>query len=453
MDTYKQEKIEEKISEVENELPEPQEKIDTAQFKPLSSKELGETLELTIKRDEENKLVTFLCALSAYTEESQFNISFNAPSSTGKSYIPLEIARLFPAEDVIEIGYATPKAFFYDTGEFIKEKKGYNVDLERKIIIFLEQPHPLLLQHLRPLLSHDKKEIQMKMADRSEKKGMRTKNVFIKGFPSVIFCTAHLKIDEQEATRFILLSPESSQEKIREGIQERIKKETNPELYKNLLKENPQRKLLKERIRAIKQEDIKEVRLHSSEKIEEEFFKGKSLLKPRHQRDIARFISLIKAFALLNLWFRKREGSVIETTDEDIAETLRVWEIISESQEFNIPPYVYNLYNDIIVSAWKAKNDGRGEDFEEVTGQLGLERQEIMNYHLKIYGQFLDDWKLRQWIMPMLKSAGLIREEQHPKDKRKTWVFPAIAENNELDEEANNSELGGGVNSSSLKTL
>ncbi|MCX6740840.1 MAG: toprim domain-containing protein, partial [Candidatus Parcubacteria bacterium] len=62
------------------------EKIDTSQFKPLSLQELLETLGLTIKQDEENKIVTFLCELSAYTENTQFNISYNAPSSTGKSY-------------------------------------------------------------------------------------------------------------------------------------------------------------------------------------------------------------------------------------------------------------------------------------------------------------------------------------------------------------------------------
>jgi len=66
--------------------------IDVSKFKPLSSQELLGILGLTIKKDEENKLITFLCELSAYTDSSQFNISFNAPSSTGKSYIPTETA-------------------------------------------------------------------------------------------------------------------------------------------------------------------------------------------------------------------------------------------------------------------------------------------------------------------------------------------------------------------------
>lgn len=163
------------------------EKIDTSQFKPLSSQELIKILGLTIKKDEENKLITFLCQLSAYTESSQFNISFNAPSSTGKSYIPTEIARLFPEEDVIEIGYCSPTAFFHDVGEYQKEKKGYLVDLSRKILVFLDQPHTQLLERLRPLLSHDRKEITLKITDKTQKFGLKTKNVLLRGYPSVIF--------------------------------------------------------------------------------------------------------------------------------------------------------------------------------------------------------------------------------------------------------------------------
>ena len=97
--------------------------IDTSQFKPLSAQELIEILGLTIKKDEENKLITFLCQISAYTESSQFNISFNAPSSTGKSYIPTEIARLFPEDDVIEIGYCSPTASFTMLANTLKSKK------------------------------------------------------------------------------------------------------------------------------------------------------------------------------------------------------------------------------------------------------------------------------------------------------------------------------------------
>jgi len=423
------------------------EKIDASQFKPLTEKEIVETLGLTIKRDEENKLITFLCELSAYTENSQLNISFNAPSSTGKSYIPTEIARLFPEDDVVEVGYCSPTAFFHDVGEYDKERNGYLVDLSRKILIFLDQPHTLLLQHLRPLLSHDKKEIRLKITDKSQRAGLKTKNIFLRGFPAVIFCTAGLTADEQEATRFMLLSPETNQEKIRQAIYEKIKKETDSEKYENLLEENPGRKALKERIRAIKLENIQGIKIGSPGELEKMFFGQNKMLKPRHQRDIGRIISLVKAFALLNLWFREREGSIIIANEDDIKEAFNVWDTISESQELNLPPYVYKLFQEVIMQAWNEKNQGRDE-FEQITGQLGLSRREIQRKHVQIYGRTLADWFLRQQIIPLLESAGLICQEPDPSDKRKMLIYPTTLL--AISATQNNSEPDGGVEKLSL---
>lgn len=398
------------------------EKIDTSRFKPLSSQKLIKILGLTIKKDEKNKLMTFLCELSAYTEDSQLNISFNAPSSTGKSYIPTEIARLFPEEDVIEIGYCSPTAFFHDVGEYSKEKSGYIVDLSRKILIFLDQPHTLLLQHLRPLLSHDKKEIRLKITDKSQKAGLKTKNIFLRGFPSVIFCTAGLKIDEQETTRFILLSPETNQEKIREAIYQKIRKETDAAAYQSLLESKPERKLLKERIRAIKLAKVKNITIGSPEKIEEAFFTENKVLKPRHQRDIGRIIALIKALALFNLWFRERSGATVIANEDDIKEAFEIWQATSESQEFNLPPYIYQIYQNVIVPEWTEKN--KDDLLKEHDIQLGVTRREITKRHLQVYGRALSDWLLRQQIIPMLENAGLIAQEPDSHDKRKMLIYP-----------------------------
>jgi len=412
------------------------EKIDVSQFKPLTTKELVEILGLTIKQDEENKIATFLCQLSAFTENAQFNISYNAPSSTGKSYIPTEIARLFPEDDVLELAYCSPTAFFHDVGEYDKEMKGYLVDLSRKILIFLDQPHNELLARLRPLLSHDKKQIMLKITDKSQKFGLKTKNVLLRGYPSVIFCTAGLRIDEQEATRFLLLSPEINQEKIRQGILESIKKEVDSQNYKSWLDENPERKLLKERIRAIKQENIKEIKLSGEQKIIERFFNQTKLLKPRHQRDIKRLISLIKSFALINLWWRDRKGTTITANDADIEQAFAVWDVISASQELNLPPYIYNLYQEVILQAWKEKN----AEFPNAE-KVGLARQEVLQKHFEVYGRMLDTNQLRQQILPMLETAGLIVQELDQNDKRKILIYPSLR----TDKQKNNSVTEGGV--------
>jgi len=420
-----------KTFSVEEEKP-----IDISKFKPLNIEELKKSLGLTIKKDDINKIITFEAQLSAYTEESQLNLSNNAPSSTGKSYIPMEIAELFPEEDVIIVGYCSPTAFFHDVGSWDKERKTYLVDLERKILIFLDQPHTLLLQHLRPLLSHDRKEIQLKITDKSQKHGLRTKNVIVRGYPSVIFCTAGLKIDEQEATRFILLSPETTQEKIREGIMLKIKKDSDKDKFKAFLNANPERRLLKDRIKAIKREKIKEIVIPEDikEKLTKKFFDGISVLKPRHQRDIGRVIAFVKISALLNVWFRERgkdDNSIIYVCGDDLEEGFKIWDEIRESQELNLPPFVYNVFREVILPCYERKKEG-------------LTRNDILKGYFEIYGRALQDWMLRQQIVPMLENAGLISQEKDINDKRKILIHPTPSLTI-VSTQKNNSELDRGV--------
>lgn len=401
-----------------------------AKYPELTAGKLAEILGLTIKRDEINKVVTFLCQLSAFTESSQLNISFNAPSSTGKSYIPMEVAGIFPKQDVITVSYCSPTGFFHDVGKFDTEKCGYVVDLSRKVLIFLDQPHTLLLQHLRPLLSHDQKELLLKITDKSQRHGLKTKNIFLRGYPSVIFCTAGLKIDEQESTRFLLLSPETSQEKIREAINQRIYKEASPDAYSAMLEGNTERQLLKERVLAIRNEQIGEIKISNPKKITERFFGRNKVLKPRHSRDMGRILALIKSFALLNLWHRQREGDTLVAGQTDIDQAFDLWEEISESQELNLPPYIYNLFKDVILIAHEEKGHG-------------LTRSEIVKKHFQVHGRMIPDWQLRQEIIPMLETVGLITQEPDPADKRRLLVYPTTLLTTSREE--NNSESQGGV--------
>lgn len=385
--------------------------FDKEKFVQLSVDELADILSLTIKEDKTNKIITFLCCLAAFTEDSQFNISFNAPSSSGKSYIPSEEALLFPKEDVIKVGYCSPTAFFHDHGVFNKDIGGYCMDLERKIMIFLDQPHNQLLAHLRPLLSHDEKEIKIKIADKTQRYGLKTKNIIIKGYPSVIFCTAGLRIDEQEATRFLLLSPETSQDKIKQGVDVAIAKATDIEAYVEALIADPRRQLLIQRIKAIKEAGVTGIKIHASEKIRDWFHTNHKIAKPRHQRDIKRLIALVKSHALLNLWHRESRGSAIFTSDADIEAGIKLWQEISYSQELNLPPYLYKLYEEIIIPAHQDKGSG-------------ITRNDILSKHFEVYGRPLPEWQLRREMIPMLETAGLITQDQDPNDKRNKLITP-----------------------------
>jgi hypothetical protein len=95
------------------------------------------------------------------------------------------------------------------------------------------------------------------------------------------------------------------------------------------------------------------------------------------------------------------------------------------------------------LPAWEAKNSDRSEVFEEITGKLGLSRQEVLDKHFAVYGRMLDSHQLRQQILPMLETAGLIVQEQDPSDKRKIMIFPSSLY--QVSPEKRNSEMESGV--------
>src|SRR3989344_815273 len=94
--------------------PDRGEEVPKDMYPEMGVPELLSILGQTVKKDDENKLLVFLCLLLTYTEDSQINIASNGLSSSGKSYLSLQIARLFPEEDVMTTGYASPSAFFHD---------------------------------------------------------------------------------------------------------------------------------------------------------------------------------------------------------------------------------------------------------------------------------------------------------------------------------------------------
>lgn len=212
----------------------PRPDIDISQFKEMTLDEVAKVLSLTIKDDDSNKKIVFLGMLSAYTQESQINVSLNAPSSTGKTYIVKEVAGLFPADDKIEIHAATPTSFFYEVDYFDKERNARIRDVRRKILIFYELPDPTLQEKLRPLLSHDNEEIFHKQTNKNKNRNV-TENTIIRGYAAFVFCSANMKLDEQEATRSILLSPQVTGKKLAQSIHLRVRRGVNEREFRDWL--------------------------------------------------------------------------------------------------------------------------------------------------------------------------------------------------------------------------
>ncbi|MDW8076019.1 MAG: hypothetical protein RMJ14_00015 [Nitrososphaerota archaeon] len=381
--------------------------------RPLSIDDISEMLESIIKRDRVAKVLVFLTMLSCYTESDQLNLALKGESSTGKSYIALAVSELFPSEDIIMVAYASPTAFFHEVGELDEESKTITVDLSNKIIIFLDQPHDLLLERLRPLLSHDRKELTYKITDKQERKGLRTKTVKLIGFPAVVFCTGHLGVDLQEATRMLLVSPETSSEKIRESILFKAKTEGNQNLLK-IIEEDEGLSVLRERVKMVKNSGIRKVIIPNAEEVASRFMESRERLKPRHMRDISKIFCLIKCLALLNFMHRPREGDTIIASGEDIEQAFRLYNEVAAAQELGVPPYALEIYQKIILPESQKSPKG------------GITRRELMEHHLKVFGRPLSENFLKRELIPALEGAGLIIEEPDPDNKHRLIIKPLM---------------------------
>ncbi len=407
-----------------------------SEFKELHSADVIRILGSTVKRDDANKVLAFLAFITVYTDDAQFNLTFQAPSASGKSYIALEAAQYFPKSDVMKLAYSSPQAFFHEQGQPVYSKepvKGKDgkmptpdatlVNLEGKIIIFVDQPHAQVLERLRPILSHDEKEIHLQITDKQKGGGQRTKKIIVRGYPVVVFCTACLSFDEQEATRFLMLSPETTQGKLHEGILSTIERGSDREAYRIALDADPDRRLLQQRVIAIKSAKISDVIIRAPEKklITGLFLADGKMLKPRHQRDVPRFMNIMKAFALLNFMFRERKGSRIVANAADFEETKALWVQVNESQEYNLSPYFMQLYKELIVVTYNKANEGKNAlDWE------GITKKDILKAHHITYQRPISDAKLRQEILPALETAGLIEVEKDKEDKRIQRITPLL---------------------------
>jgi hypothetical protein len=307
------------------------------------------------------------------------------------------------------IATASPTAFFHDHGVWDDQRKVLIVDLKQKIITFLDQPHYTLLERLRPLNSHDRRELLYKITDKSKRGSLRTKNVLLIGYPTIIFCAARLSMDDQERTRVFILSPETSSEKLEESLRLAVAKVGDREAFKLWLESHPRRRWLKARVAAIQNTHIENVILPDHEGIYKRFLASHSRLAPRHQRDLPRILALIKAHALLNLWHREKQGEhTIIANDEDVKAGFWLYGLVARPNELGLSPQVYEIYESVIKPL--LERDGT------------VDRQTILAGYYQQYGRFLSEEKLRREILPALEASGLVMQAPDPDDKRKMVV-------------------------------
>lgn len=426
----------------------------------ISPEQLESVLSTTIVEDTVSKMVTFLVGLLNYTESDQMNVGFSGPSSTGKTYVVLEVTDFFPKKDVMTLGYVSPKAFYHDHGKLLREDgsplmardefvdlrmekwelenpretpvlewrkkearekkkmksewnmipKEFVVDLHQIIIVFLDQPHDKLLREIRPLLSHDRKKIVIKITDRQISGQHATKTITIVGYPTVYFLSTRFNVDEQERTRLLMLSAGMSQTKIEKSIEMLSRKLSNRDTFSQNVDHDEERKFLKERVQVIKAAEIREVIILEEDRksIFKKFLDEHPTLVPRHQRDFPRLIALIKAFALLNLQDREKDkNGRLFANGTDIENGMSLYSKLAPSNELGMPPDLYDF--------WKNK-------IEPVLLLKGLHRKEISRLYYDHFEVRIGEYR-RNKIIDLWLDIGLVTVDSDPEDARRKLIF------------------------------
>lgn len=400
--------------------------IDVSVFKEMTVDDVANVLDSTIKNNRVNKVIAFLAMLLAYTEDSQLNVMFNAQSSTGKTYITLEVAKYFPVQDVKVYGRTSKTAFYYNTSLMKHDDNGvFYIDLERRILIFAEQPDMQLLENLRSFLSHDLKKTPFILTNKSKNGRNTADEGYILGFSSTIFCSANMRIDEQEQTRSLILSPESTEETVRAGVDESIARNSNKDAYIAKLDADEARKSLMERILHIKSLNIGQIDIGDSEYLRSRFYENLHSTPPRVQRQIGHFISLVKGIALLNAPFRM-VGDKIVANNIDVDEAMKLWNVISESMFYGVPPQALDFYKNYVISAHRTINESREK-------KKGITYDELANYYFKKTGSYPNLDMVRKMFIPALQCASLISYDKDEDDKRQMLIEPLVFFDKELE--------------------
>src|SRR3990172_143754 len=230
--------------------------------------------------------------LSAYTP-TPLNLMIKAPTSEGKTYAATEVRKLFPKDDVLLLGGMSPTALVHEKGilvdkehnpitqdleeieiqlstlgknptkqkelekkkrELQKETKNL-IELSGQVLLFLDTPNWTLWNKLKPILSHDAKEIEFKITDKKNSQ-LRTKNVVIRGWPAVIYCSAkneekYEDWDEIES-RFLIVTPNTDVSKYKKANRLTAKRLGIPDFAKSLYQNTNEESNAKKNILNIK---------------------------------------------------------------------------------------------------------------------------------------------------------------------------------------------------------
>ena len=416
-------------------------------------------LNTTIKKDPTLVKQLVRVFLSAYTN-NPINIALLSPSSDGKTYATIEVSKLFPKEDLILVGRLSPTALIHQEGFLIDEegnsiedaleeidkimvlakqednkeefeaakqskinlmKTGRKcVDLKNKILLFLDNPNPATYEMLKPIMSHDNKEIEYRTTKGDG--SLKVSKTVIRNWPVFIFCSAKNEekneVWEEIKTRVFMTSPNSDIKKYKSANKLTGKKLSRPSWSKGIYENEEDKRYSKFYIDEIKQNLIKLCKddnnpiINTFHELLVELFPSNSGVSMRH---FTRLMSFINLETLLNaeynplLTFETKDDKKIKsvfTTLDNIDSACNVLKNISTT-----PPEKLRFYDKVFKPLYK-----------EVLNCEGLTSIQVAEKYTKVFDKPITNKQVLESYLKPLEDAGILTSIENP-DNKKQLLF------------------------------
>jgi hypothetical protein len=414
-----------------------------------------------LKEEDNNIRQILLTLFSAWTNNPQ-NLRILAPSGEGKTYLVTKLASLFPQENIIVLGKASPQSLKYNLNskrvvengsgnwqdydvavepleeelEKIKDKERIQeikkqirelqdsacdfVDFSNKVIIFVDSQSFEMFESLKPTMSHDQEYIKSFSVNKSKSGTMRGQKFIFHGFPAIIYCSAKDEIVKDETneinTRFNTISLNASRVKYRKMLEFEALSSSLPHSIR-------QEEIISDtEIEALRQE-IQDIinQIPDSGEIINPYGAGLSKLfnddAGSRTRQFKILNNNIRMHTLVNAKFRPK--IIYDGIATPIATRLDVEESCKLTKETReIQPYKIKYFNDHIRKAILET----GKEKQTVSGPIRcLTASEIADYITK-KGITTDRQRLQETYLKHLVSHGFL-EESLNEDNKSRHVF------------------------------
>lgn len=424
-------------------------------------------LRLWVKDDEAVTEHVLITCFSADTPRP-LNLALMAPTSEGKTYVAMKVCSLF--HNALPYGGGSAKSFYYDYGQLVdpvtgesledrlkelqrglkdwsgrdeeskKERESleaqiedlekssmYEVDLRRRILLFLEPPTPDLWEALKSTLSHDSEYQVYQTVDRNGRGRNKTLKIRLRGWPVMIFCSA--KSEDRWAvwpeiqSRFIVVSPTMVSEKYvhanrvtadLQGLPSDAIEAIYPPGLERAAKDEVQR--IKSAIWAMLTKSGRELTAKGTnltfnpwrQQLAEGFPSevGSRMRQFSYLMGYAGVLTLINAEARAKVFVRGK-GIAVITNASDVKKALDL--VLSDLASF-VPRYKMDLLKEVVIPC-------ADKEREPVTVE------KILAFAHGLGKRFSKKW-LRDTILASLEDAGYIESSTDPNDKRRNVYAP-----------------------------